>query len=146
MIPREVAEAAEYIKRFEKNDHPDALKDFDVSKAGKQVTIDHTGLVNSLVKFICFVRMPELSRSILLTKLSRPGLTNMEIAVHNRMRIVDVDAYEQEGKDRVKSALKSISLQEAINKFNTEATIKSSIENSIKAVKEDDSIGGNRLN
>lgn len=144
MIPREVAEAAEYIKCFEKNDNPDATKEIDfnnVDKA-KRVTIHHMDLLNCLAKFIAFVKMPVQSKEIMLSKITHPGLTNMEIALQRGMRVQDVDLYEEEGKRRTVAALNSTSIQDAINKFNTER----SVESAVKNIKTDDNIvGGNKL-
>ena len=141
MIPREVVEAAEEIKKFEKNDNPDACKTINLGEtAGKHVHIDHMNLLNSLVKFVSFVRMPNVSKGIMLAKLTHPGLTNMEIAMQRGMRITDIDLYEAEGKKRVCDALNSTTLQDAISKYNTE----DSVDNAVKNIKAED-IGGNKL-
>ena len=141
MLSREVIEAAEAIKRYEKTDKPDALQDFNLDAEGKKVHIDHANLVNSLVKFVSFVRMPDIAKNIMLFKLARPGLTNMQIALQWGMRITDVDSYEAEGKARVAQALSSTTLQDAINKFNTERHV----EEAVKNIKADDIVGGNKL-
>ena len=141
MLSRDVLEAAEAIKRYEKTDTPDAMKDFNLDATGKKVHIDHSNLVNSLVKFICFVRMPDQSKEIMLMKLARPGLTNMQIAMQCGMRIVDVDLFEQEGKARVAQALSSTEIQDAISKFNTERHV----EDAVKNIKHSDIVGGNKL-
>lgn len=143
MIPREVAEAAEEIRRFEKKDNPDALETIDIQNVKhSSKTVDHVELVNCLVKFISFVRMPVLSKEIMIYKLARPGLTNMDIAMQRGIRVTDVDLYEEEGKRRVKEALESTALQDAIDKFNTERSVEAAVQN-LRA--DDGIVGGTKL-
>ena len=143
MIPKEVVEAAEAIKKFEKNDNPDACEQIDFNNVNcKRKTIHHMDLLNALAKFISFVRMPAQSKEIMLSKITHPGLKNMEIALQRGMRVQDVDSYEDEGKRRTIAALNSYTIQDAINKFNTER----SVEAAVKNIKTDDKIiGGNKL-
>lgn len=143
MIPREVVEAAEAIQKFEKNDNPDACEQIDFSKVkSKKTTINHMELLSALAKFISFVKMPVQSKEIMLSKITHPGLTNMEIALQRGMRVQDVEAYEAEGKARTVAALNSLPLQEAINKYNRD----SAVDNAVKNIQHDDKvIGGNKL-
>ena len=128
-LPREVVEAAQAIRQFEKNDNPDSLKNFELDATSNKVHIDHEGLVNSLVKFVSFVNMPVISKEIMLSKLTRPGLTNMQIALTRGMREYEVDMYEQEGKARVAQALESATLQDAVNKYNRDETVQNAVKN-----------------
>jgi hypothetical protein len=144
-LPREVIEAAEAIKNFEKNDNPDSIKglDFGDVKQGKSVQIDHVGLINSLVKFVSFVRMPSRCKEVMLFRLANPGISDIQIAMALEMRVLDVAEYEAEGKMRVCQALNSTSVQDGIEKFNRDSTV----ENAVKAINATEIIGGsNKLN
>ena len=129
-LPKEVLESAEFIRNFEKNDNPDSIKglDFGDVKQGKSVRIDHAGLCNSLVKFIAFVRMPDRSKEIMMFRLANPGISDIQIAMALKMRVVDVEYYENEGKARVAQALESVSLQDSINKFNRDRTVQNAVD------------------
>lgn len=139
-LPKEVIEAAQAIKNFEKNDNPDSIAQIDLAGAtqGKNVHIDHVGLVNSLVKFVSFVRMPDLSKKVMLYRLANPGISDIQIAMALQMRVYDVELYETEGKNRVCAALNSQSLQDGINKFNRDSVV----ENAVKDINSTDIVGG----
>ena len=138
-IPREVAEAAEYIKRFERTDTPEALETIDINATPtKKIHIDHENLNNSLVKFVSFVRMPKLAKEVMLYKLAHPGASNFQLAMIFGVRQMDIEMYEAEGVKRTQDALHSASLQDAINKFNSERSVESAVMN----IKHDDNMGG----
>lgn len=119
----------EYLKHELKTDKPvaddKALKDIKFNK----VNIDHTALNNTLAKLVCIVPMPEKSREVLLYKLANPGITNMQIALTNGLRITDIIMFEEEGKARMKRYMDRYSEQDMVSKANANETILNEVRN-----------------
>lgn len=105
-----------------------ALKDIKWNK----VTVNHIGLSNSLLKIISIVPMMEASRHVLTLKLTKPGITNFQIALMSGIRVDDINLYEEDGKARVKDYMDKYSEQEAIDKANADKVILTELQN-IKA-------------
>ena len=118
-----------------------AISEPDKIKWTKQ-TIYHVELCNTLAKIIAITRMPDLSKQIMLMKISNPGLQNMEIALKFAKRVTDIDLYEAEGKNCVASLLDKHSVQECIDRFNMNRVDEVNFKNTSSV----ETLTGNKLN
>lgn len=129
-------EARKYIEKHEGRkmvefDRP-ALK-VDQRKSTK---VSHVEMANTLLKYINIVPgISTVGRKVMSMKIVNPGINMDQVAIALGLRVHECIAYERDAMERVKNYMRSLSVQEGINKFNTERLVENEVKNLNRATK-----------
>ena len=95
----------------------------------KSTTINHVELANNFVKLASIVPMSPMSRKIIQLRIVNPGISITGVSLQVGLLAHEIKAYEQDGINRITSFLKRTSIQESIEKANSESAVEYAVKN-----------------
>lgn len=130
-------DAEKYIKQHHKSDNVDLglnIQDGMIQvDSRKRTTVNHVATANTIIKFINITPgLHPMSRKIMTMRIANPGIKFGTIGLACGLRDYEVRQYEKDGIHRVKNYMETYSVQDGINKFNTQATVEQAVKNEMK--------------
>jgi hypothetical protein len=129
-------EAEKYIQRHAKGKAPNSSLGIEVEDgkinvdSRKTIHADHMRLAESLTKFINMTpNMNPISKKIMTMKIVNPGYTSDSVAIILGLRKVEVEAYELDGKNRVKEYMCTTDFNDCIKKFEQNGVVERAVKN-----------------
>lgn len=131
-------EAEKYIRQNTKGKMDDKSLGIEVEDgkicvdSTKSIRADHLVLASSLTKFIEMTPgMHPISKKIMKLRIVNPGYTSDTVAIVLGLRKLEVEAYEQDGKNRVKEYMRTTDFNDCVNSANRSSIVEHAIRKEI---------------
>lgn len=119
-------EAKKYIEAVTKKPFKEEV-DLDNPNVKKNIKVNHEGIANSFMKLVTMTKMSPISRKVMIMKMENPGISNMRVAITCGLMEPEVIKYEKEGIESCKKTLNKYSMQDSIDKANTDGIVEDAV-------------------
>lgn len=114
------------LSEIDKNFNQDGKINVDRKRS---IKVDHLETANVLLKLINVTPMHYMCKRIMTFKIQNPGIDNLRVAWTFGIQTSDVVKYEADGKKACMAYMKKTSLQEGVDKFNSEQIVSNAVKN-----------------